>query len=207
MIEVNATITLPDIVRAAVHRRVQVLKETLAGLQDAVESARDAERRCEETLAEYLAGISTASGVPASIRPLLDALYGVGVTYTVSWDWSPQDGPDALPELITVYMEAERDRACRAGQRGLKNDIEIVVPLGPVADDTAAMLREHHALVLATAEARRKVATLANELARPDMAREMEGELLASMIEEQAPDVAARIESLAIGRRLIGTGA
>ena len=207
MIEVNATITVPDIIRAAVHRRIQVLRETLAGIEAEAAEAQCASDRFGESLAEYLAGISTDSEIPKSIDVLLAGLNEVGIDNHVSWTWDPKDEDDDLPELITVHMERNGRSYDRPPAKGLQKGTEFVVSLGPVSDATAAKFREDHALARVAADLKAKANDIRNELARPDMAREMEGEMLASMIEAQAPEISARIEELAMGRRLIGVAA
>ena len=206
MIEVNATINLPDIVRAAVHRRIQVLREKLATAEIDNSIAHRETEGYGEKLSEFLTGTSIDSAVPGSIDALLVGLNEVGVDFYVEWVWHTDDVPGDIPELITVHLDAPGNYA---GQRktGLMKNTEIVVKLGEVSDAAAAMFGEHLALTRKAEALAAVVARLRQDLARPDMAREMEGEMLASMIEAQAPEISARIEELAMGRRLIGVTA
>jgi hypothetical protein len=199
---IDATITLPDIVRAAVHRRLQVLQATAVSAETASKDADRAAMTYGDDLSEYLSGIAIVSEVPASIKPLMDALYGVDVQTYVTWSWDTVARGE-IPAIIAVHMQ-RTGRDDRGTALGLQRDAEIRVTLGPVSDETARRFREHHALVV---EAERLVliasdARKATE--RKDLAREMEGEMLASMIEAQAPDIHDRIEALATGGRLIG---
>lgn len=200
---IDATISLPDIIRAAVHRRIQVLT---VEVETARVTMRDAEHDAEaawETAFRLMIGHGDSTHVPASIEHMVKALDEAGIFFIVYWEFGKNEGDDGLPGVVTIEATASSGNV---RPLGLQKNLAINYRLGNVTDEVAGLVLIHREAVRVKDRAEQRYNELRALLANPRMAQEMEGEMLASMIEDQAPDIHARIEALATGRPMIAMG-
>lgn len=202
-ITIDATVSLPDIIRAAVHRRIQVLTEDCRAAEAAWKTAHSDAESAWQRAYELMVGCGDDCHIPRSIAHMVVALNEADISFTVGWVFGESEDGKGMPEVVSIeaFRSSRERRTC-----GLQRDLEISYRLGPVTDEVRDLILAHREATRAEERAEQRYNALRANLANPRMAQEMEGEMLASMIEAQAPEIHARIEALATGRPMIVDG-
>ena len=199
-LNIDATVRLSDIIKAAVHERIVSLEAEHEAAKEADNEASRAKESAWEAVSEHI-----INRPPESIRALIEAV-GVVCDYgdhVIAWN----EHARGVPEIITI--EARRPRASeRPGFVGLQSHFEVSAKLGPVDDELAALFAAFDAAHAAANKADAHRRNIAAMLADRGLRERLEGELISRAVSKQAPEVAALIDDLANDRgpRLITVG-
>jgi len=190
---IDATIHLSDIVRAAVHQRIVSLDEEVDNLTAQHREIERVQNAAYEAVAEEL-----TMRPPPSIKAIVD-LADAYDNSGLDVEWDDVTAVDEAPTFVVVTIEPLR-RDSYTKVPGVMGRVQVRVRLGPVSPEIEARFIAHTKATLDLRRLESRLADIRRMQQDPKLRERLEGELISRVVADKAPEVGALLTTLATDR-------
>jgi len=194
---VTINIDLNAAIKAAAHQRIDHMESEILRLEEVARTAKASAENLDETISEAM-----TYPPPPHLAAFLDSVVDIAKASSAQVWW---DSSKAADDRFVIVIEAQRTPP----RHGIPRSFEFTVAPFDSTDEVHALMDQALVKRDEYTVAHNEAMRLRRILAAPDARGKLEGELLSRFIEQQSPEVAALLASVATDtttRRLIGVG-